>query len=109
MGEKYSALLVEGMLQRIRNLQRAIAMKEDRIRALEDQIDKEKGCAAEYRDRLADFEYECERQEIGCFGCRHLVGSAIDSGFYDCELMDKGMDIHSAFAKCDVWERKTNE
>lgn len=29
MGEKYSVLLVEGMLQRVRNLQRAIAMKED--------------------------------------------------------------------------------
>ena len=106
MGEKYSALLVEGMLQRIRYLQRKVVAKEYQIFELEDQVERREIYANEYRGRLADFEYECERQEIGCFGCRHLVGSMLDSGFYDCELMDKGMDIHSAFAKCDAWEGK---
>lgn len=109
MGEKYSALLVEGMLQRIRNLQRAIAMKEDRIRAMEDQIDKERGCAAEYRGRLVDFEHECEAKQVGCFGCSHLRKSANTLGFYVCEITDEGVDIHSAFSGCSEWEGKTNE
>lgn len=109
MGEKYSALLVEGMLQRVRNLQRAIAMKEDRIRALEDQINKEKGCAAEYRGLLADFEHECEAKQVGCFGCSYLRKSANTPGFYVCEITDEGVDIHSVFSGCSEWKEKTNE
>lgn len=104
MTDRYAALLMSGMAQRIQALQKGIEIKDDRIRDLENRLDTEERSTQEYMSRVLQFEEECERRKIGCFGCRHLKVDLTNPGFYDCEVMDKGMDIHSAFISCDAWE-----
>jgi hypothetical protein len=104
MADRYAALLMAGMAQRIQALQKGNEMRDSLIRDFENRLDTEEGSTKEYMSRVLQFEEECERRKIGCFGCCHLKGDITNPGFYDCEVMDKGMDIHSAFISCDAWE-----
>lgn len=104
MADRYAALLMSGMAKRIQSLQKEIEIKDDRIRDLENRLDTEERSTKEYMSRVLQFEEECERRKIGCFGCRHLKEGITNPGFYDCEIMDRGMDIHFAFISCDAWE-----